>query len=51
MTTFFENLVIELHILYALNTHDKFCGNRILFIIGIKPIFVPTFSHDSHFGP
>ena len=21
------------------------------YIKGIKPIFVPTFSHDSHFGP
>ena len=28
-----ENLTIELYILYALNTHVKFCVNRILFTI------------------
>ena len=29
--TYFENLTIELHILYNLNIHVKFCINRILF--------------------
>ena len=31
--TYFENLIIELHGLYTLNTHIKFCVNRILFTI------------------
>ena len=31
ITIYFENLTIELHVLYALNTHVKFCINRILF--------------------
>ena len=29
----FKNLTIELHILYVLNIHVKFCSNRILFTI------------------
>ena len=29
----FENLTIELHILYVLNIHIKFCANWILLII------------------
>ena len=33
ITTYFENLIIELYVLYALYTHVKFCVNRILFII------------------
>ena len=33
ITTYFENLTIELHVIYALNTHVKFCVNRILFTI------------------
>ena len=33
ITTYFENLTVELHFLYALNTHVKFCVNRILFTI------------------
>ena len=33
ITAYFENLTIELHILYTLNTHVKFCINRILFTI------------------
>ena len=33
MTKYFENLTIELHILYALNIHVKFCVNQILFTI------------------
>ena len=31
--TYFENLTVELHVLYALNTHVKFCVNQILFTI------------------
>ena len=30
-TIYFENLTIELHVLYVLNIHVKFCVNRILF--------------------
>ena len=33
ITTYFENLIVELHVLYVLNTHVKFCVNRILFTI------------------
>ena len=33
ITTYFENLTVELHVLYTLNTHVKFCVNRILFTI------------------
>ena len=33
ITTYFENLIIELYVPYALNTHVKFCVNRILFTI------------------
>ena len=33
ITTCFENLTVELHVLYALNTHVKFCVNQILFTI------------------
>ena len=33
ITTYFENRTIELLVLYALNTHVKFCVNRILFTI------------------
>ena len=33
ITTYFENLTVELHVLYALNTHVKFCVNQILFTI------------------
>ena len=33
IATYFKNLTIDLHILYALNTHVKFCVNRKLFTI------------------
>ena len=33
MVTYFENLIIELHVLYVLKTHVKFHFNRMLFII------------------
>ena len=33
ITTYFENLTIKLHVLYALNTHINFCVNQIFFTI------------------
>ena len=33
ITVYFENLTVELHVLYALNTHVNFCVNRMLFTI------------------
>ena len=33
MTIYFENLTVELHILYVLKTHVKFHVNRMLYII------------------
>ena len=33
ITTYFENLIIELRVFYALNTNVKFCVNQILFTI------------------
>ena len=33
ITTYFVNLIIELHVLYPLNKHVKFCINQILFTI------------------
>ena len=33
ITAYFENLTVELHVLYALNTHVKFCVNWTLFTI------------------
>ena len=33
ITIYFENLIVELHVLYTLNTHIKFCVNQILFTI------------------
>ena len=33
ITTYFENLIIELHALYALIKHVKFCTNQLLFTI------------------
>ena len=35
ITIYFENLIVELHILYVLNTHVKFCANLILFTINL----------------
>ena len=31
--TYFKNLTVELHVLYAFNTHVKYCVNRISFTI------------------
>ena len=33
ITTYFENLIVELYVLYTLNIHVKFCVNLILFTI------------------
>ena len=33
ITTYYENLTVELYVLYVLNTHIKFCINRKLFTI------------------
>ena len=30
ITAYFENLTVEIHVLYAPNTHVKFCVNKIL---------------------
>ena len=30
---YFENLTVELHVLYALNTYVKICVNQIIFTI------------------
>ena len=39
MTIYFENLTIELHILYVLNKHVKFHINQILFSIRFINLF------------
>ena len=33
ITTYFENLIVELYVLYFLNTNVKFCVNQILFTV------------------
>ena len=33
ITTYFKNLIVELYVLYAYNTHVKICVKQILFII------------------
>ena len=33
ITIYFENLIIELHVIYVLNTYVKFCANKISFTI------------------
>ena len=44
ITTYFENLMVKLHVLYVLNTHVKFCVNRILFTIWfINLYFIDNF--------
>ena len=40
MTTYFENLIVELHILYVFNTHVKFRDNWMLFIIQSINLFL-----------
>ena len=39
MTTYFENLVVELHILYILKKYVKFYANWMLFIIRSLNLF------------
>ena len=39
MVTYFENLVIELHILYVLTTYVKFHANQMQFIIQSTNLF------------
>ena len=39
MTTYFENLIVELHVFYILNTHVKFHANRMLFTIWFINLF------------
>ena len=40
MTKYFENLIVELHILYILNTHFKFRANWTLFTIQSIKLFL-----------
>ena len=40
MTTYFEILIVELHILYVFNTHVKFRDNWMLFIIQSINLFL-----------
>ena len=39
IATYFENLIIGLHVLYALIKHVKFCTNQLLFTIQSINIF------------
>ena len=39
ITTYFENLIVELHVFYSLNIHIKFCVNQILFTIWSKSLY------------
>ena len=39
ITTYFENLTVELHVLYALTMHVKFCVNDIIYYMIYKIIF------------
>ena len=39
MTTYFEDLIVRLHILYVLNTNVKFCINQVLFTIRSLNLF------------
>ena len=44
ITTNFENLTVELYVLYVLNKHVKFCINRILFTrLSISLYFMHNF--------
>ena len=44
MTTYFENLIVGLHVLYVLNMHVKFHSNGTLFTI--KSINLFFFMHN-----
>ena len=39
MVTYFNNLTVELHVFYVLNTHIKFYINWILFTIQLINLF------------
>ena len=39
ITTYFENLTVELYVLYVFNIHVKFCVNQILFTIWSKSLY------------
>ena len=39
MTTYFENLTVELHILYVFKTYCQFYANWILLIIRLIDLF------------
>jgi len=39
MTTYFENIIVELHTFYVCNTHVKFYVNWILFTIWSLNLF------------
>ena len=39
MVTYFNNLTVELHVFYVLNTHFKFYINWILFTIQLINLF------------
>ena len=44
---YFENLTVELHVLYAFNTNVKFCDNWILFtILSIGLYFMHNFKQQ-----
>ena len=44
ITTYFENLTIELHVFYTVNSLVKFCVNQILFTIwSISSYFMDNF--------
>ena len=46
---YFENLIAKLHVLYAFDTHIKFCVNQILFIIEfIRLYFTHNFKLQKH---
>ena len=36
---YFKNLTVELHVLQALNTHDKFCVNQFVYYMIYKLIY------------
>ena len=48
ITTYFKNPIVELYILYALNTHVKFSVNQISFtILSINLYFMQNFKYKN----
>ena len=43
MTIYYENIIVRLYILYALNTQVKICVKRMLFAISINLFFIHSF--------